>query len=303
MWLPHADQLAPIRASLRPASLIALWAYLVLLIGAELIVTFGSVPLGLGLHLLLICALVLHSGLGVEPQMSSLSTGLMLAPMTRVLSLTLPLSYLPQITWYPIIGGLLSVGVWLVLRQLQMPRQAIGLTAAGLPAQLLIGMCGPLLGIVEYRVLRPESLVDLSSWPQVALAALILIVSTGFMEELFFRGLLQTLALRAMGQMGLIYISLVFVALHIGYRSLIDLLVVAAISYIFAQIVLRSGALLGVAIAHGLTNVTIYIVMPALAAAPSFTQAVVRGLALAGALPTIAMLLRSVWPRRAPIAA
>lgn len=137
---------------------------------------------------------------------------------------------------------------------------------AALTIELIVAGSGIGLGYIEYRILRPEPLID--SWQLTSLlpAALILIVATGFVEEFLFRGILQTTATRLYGDLlGIGYVSLVFGVLHIGHLSVIDVFFVTAVAIYFSLVVRYTGSLFGVSLAHGLTNITLFVFMPLIA--------------------------------------
>jgi hypothetical protein len=112
-------------------------------------------------------------------------------------------------------------------------------------------------------------MVDTLSWKQAWLPALILLVFTGFLEELIFRGVLQYTALQQLGRAGVIYVSAVYAVLYLGYRSVLNIFFVFSVALIFAWFVWRSGSILGVSLSHGLANVTLYLVFPFLLAHPT----------------------------------
>jgi NADH-quinone oxidoreductase subunit N len=57
-------------------------------------------------------------------------------------------------------------------------------------------------------------------------------------------------------------VALIFAALHIGYRSVVDVLFVLGVALFLGWVVYRTGSLLGATIAHGLTNIVLFLVMP-----------------------------------------
>jgi len=124
------------------------------------------------------------------------------------------------------------------------------------------------LGAIEYMILKPGPLVPNLSLKSFLLASLILVVFTGFTEELIFRGVVQSLALRAMGGWALIYGSLLFAVMHIGYRSPLDFIFVLIVGLIFSVIAYWSGSILGVSLVHGLANVTFFLLMPTVSQLP-----------------------------------
>jgi membrane protease YdiL (CAAX protease family) len=158
----------------------------------------------------------------------------------------------------------LFIASFLTIRATGLKAEEIGLRVSWreLPLQILIGLSGLMLGLVEYLILRPESLVSEPSWEQILITVLILMVFTGFLEELIFRGLMQTSAIQALGQIGLMFVALVFSVLHIGYRSILDVIFVFTVAIAFGVLVQRYKSLLGVSIAHGLINVSLYLIFP-----------------------------------------
>jgi hypothetical protein len=189
------------------------------------------------------------------------------APLIRLLSFSLPLAGFPQIAWYFIVSVPLFVAAFLVRRILGYTRAEIGLRIGSLPIQLLIGLTGLTFGYVEYRILAPAPLAASFTWQDLVLPALILLVSTGFLEEVIFRGLMQRAGQQALGRAAsILYVSVVFAVLHTGYKSLLDVVFVFVVAVFFGWIVARTQSLLGVTLAHGLTNIMLFLVMPYLAA-------------------------------------
>ncbi|ODS37684.1 MAG: hypothetical protein A7316_09175 [Candidatus Altiarchaeales archaeon WOR_SM1_86-2] len=95
------------------------------------------------------------------------------------------------------------------------------------------------------------------------ISALILLVFTGFSEELAFRGLILTNAEKTMGKyLGLIFVSVLFAIMHIVWRSLIDIIFVFGVGLFYGFVFLKTRCLLGITISHGLTNIILFVVMP-----------------------------------------
>jgi hypothetical protein len=118
------------------------------------------------------------------------------------------------------------------------------------------------LGLIEYLILKPEPLVESFSLRSIWLPAVILLVFTGFLEELIFRGLMQRASVNTLKKYGPVYISLLFAVLHIGYKSWVDLVFVFLVGFAFSIVVERTRSLVGVTVAHGLTNISLFLVFP-----------------------------------------
>ena len=100
------------------------------------------------------------------------------------------------------------------------------------------------------------------TFEDIIIPAIIMITTTGIVEELIFRGVLQKLAETVMGAMGLIYISLIFAVLHVGFYSILDVIFVLLVSLIFAATVKKTGSLIGVILSHGLANTILFLIAP-----------------------------------------
>ena len=268
-------------------------AYLALLALAELVTVFlapqpGVFPAPGRLFLLL-----LHSALVWQRPLHRLLLSLAFVPLIRVVSMSLPLTGFPLVSWYAITSVPLFVAAGVVMHHLKLGWRGLGLGAGAggllaLPLQLLIGASGLALGYVEYIILKPEPLVEAFTWQAIWLPALILLISTGYLEELIFRGLMQQAAVEQLGRrQGILYVALFFAVLHAGYLSLLDVLFVLAVGLLFGLVVQRTGSLLGVTLGHGLTNITLFLIMPFVAAGVEFPR---LPLAQAGPPPASALV-------------
>ena len=252
--------------------------YLLALTLAEALTNLIEPRVGLVTHGVVLVALLLHASLGAQgTQQRRFLLALTLAPMIRLLSLSLPLPSFPFVYWYLVVGTPLFIAAYVAARAGRMTKGMVGLNFGSLPVQVLVGIMGIGLGLLEYLILRPTPLVAELRWQSIFIPAMILLIFTGVLEEVIFRGVMQYGALRNFGRIGVVYVAIVFAVLHMGYHSALDVVFVFAVAVIFGWVTLRTGSILGVSLAHGLTNITLYLVFPFLIAAP-----VVRG-----ATPTI----------------
>lgn len=276
------------------------WGYLLLITIAEVLSSAVDPRSGLIVHAAILLALLVHGGIGRSEVERKLALGLTLAPLIRLLSFSLPLTRFPQAAWYPIVSAPLLLAVWLVIRQLHLPRRELGLRTGNVWLQILLIPGGVWLGALEYVILRPAPLLISFSWTSFWLLSLSLIVFTGFTEELIFRGLLQTLAAPMIGRGALVFVALLFAVLHTGYLSVADVLFVFAVGLLFAYLVRWGGSILGVTLAHGITNIMLFVAMPALVRESATIGVVSTSLILTGfALPAgvAALLLWWRFPR------
>jgi membrane protease YdiL (CAAX protease family) len=239
--------------------------YLVLIALAELVTTFAEPRVGLTLHGMLLLILLLHAALVSRHGYHRLLLSLTLAPVIRILSLSLPLVGFPLLYWYAVISVPLFVATILLVRILQFSRLELGLTIRKIPVQFLVMLTGFTFGIAEYYILKPDSLLIASfSGQSMVVSSLILVVCTGFAEELIFRGVIQRASVQALGRFGLLYVALLFAVLHIGYKSVFDVVFVFGVALLFGWVAEATWSLMGVSLAHGITNIVLFLVMPLL---------------------------------------
>ena len=241
--------------------------YLLAITIAEAVTIAVGPVWGIVCHIVILVAVMVHSAVATEHPQRQLLLSLALVPLVRIISLSMiflivPLTNIPQIWWYPIIYTPLLAAAIMAVRILHYRPEQVGLTIKRFKVQLVVTLTGVAFGIAEYFILRPEALVAELTWQVIWLPALILLLSTGFVEEFIFRGVLQHSAVGAFGGWGIIYVSLLFAILHMGFLSWIDIIFVFVVALFFGWVVKKTGSLLGVTLSHGITNIVLFVVAP-----------------------------------------
>ena len=253
---------------LRVASL--LLGYLVLLTVAELAVTYLNPLLVFPLHggLIALAAVNVAALQGrsldraVRSQLGGLLVAFMIAPLIRIISLTLPMGEIDPSARYVVAGIPMLIGGFLAARVAGLDRYELGLVWRKTLLQIGVIGISVLIGLVEFTILRPAALGPLPWQPNGLVPALAVLVFTGFPEELVFRGVMQGAARPLLGRWNWIYVSAVFAVLHIGYRSVADVLFVFAVGLLYGWVAERTRSIVGVSIGHGLANVVLLCVAP-----------------------------------------
>jgi membrane protease YdiL (CAAX protease family) len=243
-------------------SVVVLPAYGAVIVTAEMVTALVDARWGVVLHAVVLWALLVHFSWAKERSEGKLLLALCLAPLIRILSLGMPLGDVDLVYWFLIVGAPMIVAALLVARTVGLTRYDLGLTVRAIPVQLLIGAMGVGLGIAEYFILKPDALIDELTWQQAWWPALILLVATGFGEELVFRGVMQSASTDALGKAAILFVAIVFAALHVGYKSAPDVALVFLVALFFGWVVARTGSLLGVTLCHGIANVVLYVIVP-----------------------------------------
>jgi len=226
--------------------------YLVLIAVAELLTILTDARWGLAVQ----------ASLVLDQPYHKLLLALALAPLIRILSLSMPLQDLDLMYWYAVVGAPMMLTALVVARTLGLSWRNLGFTLRSFRIQALVVAAGLAFGVAEYFILKPEPLIDEFSWGAFWLPALILLVGTGFNEELVFRGVMQSASSDALGKSAILYVTAVFAVLHLGYKSAVDVAFVFAVGLMFGLVVAKTRCLLGVTLSHGITNIALYLVVP-----------------------------------------
>jgi len=93
----------------------------------------------------------------------------------------------------------------------------------------------------------------------------VIIIATGFAEELLYRGLIQKNAENVMGKYyALLFASLLFTALHMGWTSNLDLIFVFLVALFYGYIFQKTRSIIGISLSHGISNILLFLVLPLL---------------------------------------
>lgn len=237
--------------------------YLIAIIAAEIVTAHYSVAYGLIMHTIILFALLINSSVAHSTKFAYLLRSMMILPMIRIIGLTIPLMQVSELYWFPVIAIPLFAASFVLIRSQKLNRKKVGLILGKIPIQMTIALSGIILGFIEYLILKPQPLISSFNLEAVLFGALILIISTGFAEELLFRGILQKNAEKILGNLwGLLYVAILFTALHIGWNSTLDLLFVFGVALFYGYTFQKTGSIFGITLSHGISNSFLFLIMP-----------------------------------------
>ncbi|MFH1584412.1 MAG: CPBP family intramembrane glutamic endopeptidase [Actinomycetota bacterium] len=240
--------------------------YLVLITLAEILTAYTTPQWGITLHSIILGLLLIHYSFiplrSIAIQLKPLLLALCLAPLIRIISLSMPLKDFEFVYWFIIIGIPLFIASFIVIRVLGLKLKDINLNWENPVATLLIALSGIMFGFIEYYILKPEPIISSLNLKEIIIPGLIFLIFTGFLEELIFRGIIQNTIEKAFQNFTLVYVATLFAALHIGNRSLTHTIFVFIVGLFFSWVVKKTGSLLGVTLSHGLINIFLYLIFP-----------------------------------------
>lgn len=192
-----------------------------------------------------------------------------LVPLMRLLSLTMPVPTLPSVTWIVLAGAPLLIAVPVTARLVVLSVRDIGLATR--PRDLVsVGII--LASIPAGIVVGQLTVSDLSgSWdsPMTSGVAALAVVSCGALpEELVFRGILQPLAVRRTGRLGIVLVAMLHAATYLGTGSAAAVAIMGIVGFVYGWDMARTGSLWPPLVGHSLLAVAATIVAPMLAQLP-----------------------------------
>lgn len=246
-----------------------IFAYILAIAAAEAVGVFTNLTIGIFIHMVLIILLSAHYAWQEQAHYRRILPVLLLAPLLRILSLVMPVQQLPQIYWFVLVGIPLLIAAVLAARLLGFSPARLGLHHYARPAQILIALTGLPLGMAAFNILRPEPLIGELDWLAILAGAAILVIFTGFTEELIFRGLLQQVTSEIFGGWaGVLFSSVLFMAMYVGSLSWAYVAFTGLVGLFFGFCVHKTGSIWGVALAHSLMSIGLLIVWPILSSGP-----------------------------------
>ena len=135
---------------------------LLLIALAEVVTAYVNPVFGVGFHAVLLVVLL---GLGSSTARGRVerSSWLSPVPLIRIISLAMPLGWIPQTYWYCLTAVPLFAAGALIARNLEMSPAALNLTMLkrrNLWIEIPVALSGLVLGIVEWSILRVQPMVN-----------------------------------------------------------------------------------------------------------------------------------------------
>lgn len=226
-----------------PASLRLVSAVGLALVAAEAVTLLSGPTIGVPAHGLVLCALLgLSLRLG-QPSHQRLTLGLALLPLVRILSLALPAAILPMMFWYLEIGLATFEAIFLVMRRLDLTLRDIGVRRAPIGDVLGVAAIGACLGVPAYLIVGPVNLGQGGGIIGLAMASAVVVIFVGVLEEVLFRGLIQSAGTELMSRGGVVLSVAATTLMYAASLNLRYIVFAALVGAFFGIIARRSGSI------------------------------------------------------------
>jgi uncharacterized protein len=214
------------------------------------------------IHILLLFTLIVWGARTRDQSRRQFWLVLGIVPIIRIVSIAMPVMLqFSQFIWYIIIAIPIFVCVVYLIQFFNYSLSDVGLTWNYPVFQVLVGISGIGLAIIDYSILKPESLINSLSIQIIIFPAVVLMIFTAFLDELVFRGVVQK-ASAGVVSTGWVLIAGIYAATQISYGSILHCLFSFLVALYFGWIVKRTGSIAGVTLCHGLINCGVYLILP-----------------------------------------
>jgi uncharacterized protein len=263
--------LLPRREAHLGRSFSAVGFYIALIAMTEACIAFVSPLLGAVVYSLLLVVMLTHAvtqladderrdaeGRTVDRVHAIL--GLAFLPLIRLISMSAPVGGGSETIRFLIVGGATLAAIAWAARVVRLPGLALR------PRQSALEFGSVWLGVPlvfgAYFAIRPASVAEGDGWLQLGAAAFAVGLA-GVMEELIFRGFIQSAFARLYGPSAApFYGTAVYVISYLGVRPLGMIVFAGVLGLLFGWVVQRTQSLLGVSVSHSLINIGLFVLLP-----------------------------------------
>ncbi len=240
--------------------------YLIAVVLAEIASSRADPTWGILVHLGILGCIVIACARGENAGVTTLGIALMIAPVVRIVSLTVPMNQTNG-AWWILVASIPLWGMLIgILSAIPLPARTMGLRLPNrghIPLTVATGLSGIGIGLLHYELVRPFQLSDELISGGIVVSIVGLIVVTGVLEEVLYRGVLQHVCQQALGRWsGILLGSLIFGALHIGQGSAANVLFMIGVGLFFGLLVQWTRSISGSVVAHSAASVTSLIILP-----------------------------------------
>ncbi len=231
-----------------------------LIVIAELLIFKGHVEAAIVVHAINLVLLSLSTSFVADRTYQAL----MLLPLFRLLNMAMPVFFELTLYSYVMIYAPMYFPIYLILKSKSFSYEEIGLKTKSffllMPLSIVLGI---VVGWGEFQIIRPEMLTPDVGLGSILKLSVAMIFFVGVVEEFMFRSVLQTVLEDRMGQVkGLLIASLTFGLMHSGYSIFAELVFVSFAGILFGLFFQKTKSLPLVALFHGVTNVSLFMIVP-----------------------------------------
>lgn len=232
--------------------------YIVLILAVEFQTIWLAPTLGTFYYGLILVLILHHYLLAENDQNRNALILLASIPMLRLLAMAMPVSLVPPVVRYILVGIPVALGVFLLVKQTGMGSGEFGIRLPNLRKQdqiwenILIALSGVPLGIIGFYFGDPIPLVTDGNWQEILAGTLVVFLFVAALEEIVFRGILLRILHKIFGSFGILIATTVYLVLFASSHSFGMVFIMGFVSLLYSWHALESKSILAITISHGL---------------------------------------------------
>lgn len=231
---------------------------------AELLIFSGRTEQAVWVHIGTLVALCLSNIFVKDSEVNKIHQALMLLPLLRLISLSMPKFFTSALYSFIFIYGPLAIPVAIIIIHQRNSLEQIGISMKNIGTYIILSVpLGFLLGLGEYLTIQAGYIIPDLTFGNLFKLTLIMVLLVGLVEEVIFRSILQTRLEQALSmQEALLITSLLFGLMHSGYGTLNEILYTGFVGLILGFAFYKTRSLPFIAVLHGFVNVFLFGILP-----------------------------------------
>lgn len=228
---------------------------------AELIMFYGQAIAGLGLHIINLIGIILLTMFGkLDVKEKNVLQSITLLIILRMVNLSMPQYFTNNLIQYPLIYGVMLLPIYNLINNQGITGKELGINSRRLWIYLPLGVCiGLMMAIFEDYIINPSPMTDKLRLSDILLISITMFVFIGTVEELIFRGILQTRLTKVFGNRFAILLSgYSFGIMHSSYGIINEILFVTIFGIILGYFFYKTKNVIFTITIHGTTNVVLF---------------------------------------------
>lgn len=211
------------------------------------------------INLLIIIFLIIFSK--TEIKNKCVLQSLVLVILLRLINISMP-QFFSTLLQYSLIYGIMLLSIISVLKSQKISLKILDFKKfyIYLPLGILIGI---IAGIIEYKILNPMVLIEKIRISEIILISLVMFIFVGLVEEIIFRGILQTRLENVFGlRFGLIISGIIFGSMHLSYGILNEAIFAGIFGITVGYIFQKTRNIPFIVLIHGTANLALFGILP-----------------------------------------
>lgn len=239
--------------------------YILGIIVGEILISYGQIFSGIGIHTVNLVAIIfaiIFSSKKLEER--DILQSLMPVILLRIIALSMPQLFASQLLQYSLIYAIMFIPIYFIIKSQNISSKDLGMDLGidfrklyiYLPVGLIIGT---VMAMIEYKILRPEPLANVSRLSDVILISMVMFIFLGPVTEIIFRSIIQTRFEKMLSSTYAILMSgSIFGIMYANYGIVSEVAFATIFGIVNGYIFYKTKSLPFIVLINGTTNIMVF---------------------------------------------